>query len=730
MKQLFTFLSFILIVVTAFAAPIDSVTTQRVATAFYSSKAPNGPSYRNIDAELVYCCRSGNNVRGGSAIECFRIYNIGGGFVIVSADDRIQPILGYSTEGRFPNADIPEPIEELLTTYREAITSVISNDAPEQLAIQNQWRMLIDNHQRTYRSGTPVIAPLLSTTWNQNEYYNNACPTDVRGPGGHVYAGCVATAMAQIIRYWQYPTHGIGNHSYNADYAYQGYGNYGLQQVDFGNATYNYANMPTSLTSSTPSAQINEVAKLIYHCGVSVNMEYGYSGSGAVSSYAASAFNNYFGYSGCYHKNRSSYSEANWITLLKTNLDNAQPILYHGSGSGSHAFVCDGYDSQNYFHFNFGWSGLYNGYYLLTSLSPSPYNFSGSQGAVFGISANLPIIRPSINHLVFFIEANTVSEGREVSIITNALTADITATAHGNFYISTDSVNYYTTRTISSAGSKLYIQYQPVDNVNNDEGFVTLSSGVTRDTIFLTGKTYNRICLPPQNLTVSSQNLQLISLNWEAPAIDPEPETISWSSDVQSFMGGFSTNAVTILHRYTDTDLMSYNGKALTDIEFYASENITGCSAVVYKGGSLSGTNVNPGALVCEQVVDINTINLGDWNTITLNSPVIIDATQELWFGVKLTAPSGSYFLPVNFTPVPNKGCIFAENNNGNTIWSTYDAFCFVLKGTVKWTQVVNNYSIYRNDIPLGATAGTSKQDFVNTTGTYLYTVIANWSNG
>lgn len=533
MKQLFATVFCLVISITAvFAAPVDSAITRRVAVNFYSNKVSRLLDSRYTNVTIAQVARASNTSRGGEVTECYRIYNIGNGFVIVSADDRARPILGYSTEGRFSPTDIPAQLDDILNFYKESILSAINDPSPAGSQIENMWRALTAEDYRPTREGTPVVGPLLNTNWNQDILYNNLCPTDNRGPGGHVYAGCVATAMAQIIRYWQYPTHGIGSHSYMADYANEGYGNYGFQSVNFEDATYDYTNMPATLSSSSTAAQINEVAKLIYHCGVSVNMEYGYNGSGAVSSNSANAFNNYFGYSGCYHKNRSSYTNDSWANLLKTELNNAQPILYHGSGTGSHAFVCDGYDSQDYFHFNFGWSGSYNGYYLISNINPGVNNLSYSQGAVLGITANTPIIRPSTNTLTFITEANTVSEGRRVSIITNILPSPISVTVSGNFKISADSIHYLTSTTISRYGGHFFVHHQPSDDEATDYGFICLSSGDIRDTIFLTGHVYVNSCLPPEALSIYSQDLEHVNLQWEAPILDPDPQTLSWSDNI------------------------------------------------------------------------------------------------------------------------------------------------------------------------------------------------------
>ena len=172
------------------------------------------------------------------------------------------------------------------------------------------------------------------------------------------------------MKYWEYPSQGIGFHSYNED-------DYGTLSANFASTTYNWAAMPNNVTSSN-----NAVATLMYHCGVSVDMNYGVGGSSAQTLDVANALINYFGYSpqieGLY---KTNYSNVQWINLLKTDLDNNRPIQYAGSGNGGgHSFVCDGYDNNDWFHFNWGWGGSSDGYFDLDYLNPGSLGTGGGTG--------------------------------------------------------------------------------------------------------------------------------------------------------------------------------------------------------------------------------------------------------------------------------------------------------------------------------------------------------------
>ncbi len=204
------------------------------------------------------------------------------------------------------------------------------------------------------------------------------CPEDFDGPCERTYAGCVATAMAQVMFYYKYPLQGTGSHSYN-DYPY------GYQSANFGNTTYSWNSMENQIMGYNNPA----IAELLYHCGVSVNMNYGPDGSSASSSYVVSALINYFNYSPSIDLvHRDSYTDSEWKNILIENLDNKIPLYYDGYDEDQwvgHAFVCDGYQNEDYFHFNWGWSGYYNGYFYLDNLNVGGSNFSSWQGAIIYI---------------------------------------------------------------------------------------------------------------------------------------------------------------------------------------------------------------------------------------------------------------------------------------------------------------------------------------------------------
>ena len=302
----------------------------------------------------------------------FYIFNIknSNGYIIVAADDCVIPLLGYSFSSNYTEGKEPPALQKWLTGLQLQITQVIEAAVVTPEEITELWTRYLDNN--LYNNAVKSsVTPLLSTTWSQSPYYNDLCP------GGSV-SGCVATAMTQIMKFWNYPEQGSGFHSYN-------HNNYGTLSANFGSETYQWSQMPNSVTSVNTA-----VATLMYHVGVSVEMNYSPESSGAyvissnspVQHCSEYALTTYFGYdSGLQGIERSNYTTTQWIQTIKAELDAHRPVLYAGFGSGGgHAFVCDGYDNYDYLHMNWGWGGYYDGYFPVDALDPSGTGTGGGTG--------------------------------------------------------------------------------------------------------------------------------------------------------------------------------------------------------------------------------------------------------------------------------------------------------------------------------------------------------------
>ena len=346
------------------ANPVNQTDALQLASNFLQLRSPS--KLRSAKAlKLVY---QGNSTGLRSVADpAFYIYNIGDnqGFVIVSGEDAAKTILGYADEGSFRTDNMPENVKYWLNFYQQEIRALRETSVAGSATASEQVSIIA--------AGKTAVAPLLGgIKWNQTDPFNLLCPWDA-GASSHALAGCVAIAMSQIMKYHNWPGTGTGTHTYLDT-------NYGVQTVDFSKSTYDWNTMLGAYISSSTGAQDSAVAELVYQCGVAVSMKYSLEGSSSTIAKAAEAFVSHFGYDTeiqCFE--RPYYSVNEWTGLIKNELNNARPIYYSAnSDAGGHAFVCDGYDSNNLFHINWGWGGSSNGYFELSSLSSANPGVAGA----------------------------------------------------------------------------------------------------------------------------------------------------------------------------------------------------------------------------------------------------------------------------------------------------------------------------------------------------------------
>lgn len=313
------------------------------------------------------------NIKNGSTTLIYAINYQDKAFVLVSADNRVMPVLGYSFNNIYTEKDLPVQLKDMIFFYKKQILEVINSNTISNNYINSLWSYYLSDEISSDRN----VSPLINTNWDQGHPWNDQCPHDNQGPGGNAYAGCVATAAAMVMKYWNHPEYGEGNHSYN-------HSDYGLINVDF-NTFYDWNSMSNN-SSSDP------IRKILYHVGVSCEMNYGPYGSGAwVGEYEPSlttALKDYFKYNEeTTFLSKDNYDDVFWLEAVKTELDEGRPLIYKGYTqdlSAGHAFVVDGYD-DDFFHLNWGWSGSYNGWFTISNLSPGGYTFSTWQGAIFNL---------------------------------------------------------------------------------------------------------------------------------------------------------------------------------------------------------------------------------------------------------------------------------------------------------------------------------------------------------
>lgn len=586
-----------MMVVPVFAERVTSETARKVASSFLNN---NG-------------AKSNQLVDLSKAAGFPNLYIFSGeeGFVVMSADDCVKPILGYSLTGKFVAEDMPENVNSWLQGYNDEIQYAIENGVKSTAEGKQVWNDLIQGKAGAFRT-TAVVEALVKTTWDQHTPYNNLCPYD-SDDNKKTLTGCVATAMAQIMNYWKFPSQGLGSHSYIPS----NHPKHGVQFADFGATTYDWNNMLNSYSGSSYSdTQANAVATLMYHCGVSVDMDYDYSqtqtshiGSSASTYNVMYALENYFNYAPCMHyESKVSHSEEEWITMLKQELDNKRPLQYRGSKTtgGGHSFVCDGYDNRNYFHFNWGWSGFYNGFYSVETLC-SEAAYTKDQEAIFGIQ---PI---SGNQHPTNLVANV--SGRNVGLTWDGFEGASSYKVYCDYNLIGNTTSCSFNDTKACIGTHSYF----VRGVKNDS--VTLPSNIATATVTFGGTT-EELKIEYLQATYDNGN---VTLEWTTPyrlnyldyhSFDEEwtytgtgaEETIFWGARFPASMLSPDTKLTSVSY------LFNAEGQYTT--------YIYQCT-----GGIPSGTPI---------ITMTENYPIG-WNNIVFPTSITIDPDLDLWIVFKST---------------------------------------------------------------------------------------------
>lgn len=308
-----------------------------------------------------------SNTRNRSCLQSdyFYIFNIGenNGFVIASGDDATPEILGYSNSGKFDEANLPHALFELLNNYSEQIRYIRDN-----------------NIQKTYTrksaENSKIVEPLIKTKWNQYSPYNDDMPTI---DGVHCLTGCVSTAFAQIMYYHKYSmmTSDIPGYTTSSK---------NIEVDGLPATTFDWDNMLLEYNGNETPEQKSAVAKLMNYCAVAVKADFDITVTDATMN--ASVLKTIFGYGNSIQAlEKWYYDDETWQEIICHELEKSRPVLYSGSGAGSHAFILDGFDADKRYSVNWGWGGSYDGYFYLDNLSPKSWSyFSNDQRAIIGIS--------------------------------------------------------------------------------------------------------------------------------------------------------------------------------------------------------------------------------------------------------------------------------------------------------------------------------------------------------
>jgi len=373
----------IFIAIAADARQVSPEEAQNIASEFFNSgsseanKAPrralraSRPASDNLGAEPYYIFNAGDN----------------GGFVIISGDTRVKKILGYSDTGSFDTENMPPQLVWLLNEYEKQIQNI-----PENGKQDPSWQTV--NHN--YVSEQHVLE---TANWNQEAPYNSLCP---KIGEKETFAGCVATATAIVMKYYEWPQRGIGLDSYEW--------NGETLSFDFG-TQFDWDNMLDNYNGEFSSVQAYAVAKLMKACGIGVHMNYGIDGSAAPSNNIIKLLLTHFNYD-CRIEflSHANYANDEWVKLIKEEIDNGRPVIYSGNNENSgHCFVCDGYDDDNRLHFNWGWGGFANGFFVHDNIDFSEHHINGQ-----GFNNSQSIIRhiqPNKNGSPYSTKLNLAYDG-------------------------------------------------------------------------------------------------------------------------------------------------------------------------------------------------------------------------------------------------------------------------------------------------------------------------------
>lgn len=368
LKKISVLLSLLALCGEAWSSPItpDEALARLEESTTATTQRKAAPRKARQGARLVH---TATTLGGDPAVYIFNQPDNNGGYLILSADDLSYPLLGYADSGSFSEDEMSPAMEWWINEYTS------------QIAYMRSLPVQFRSPSVSVLEGREPIAPLLTSHWDQAEPYWNQTPLV---SGIHTYTGCVATALAQVMNYWKYPQIGKGTLSYTCE-------NIGKRlMLNLASTPFDWDNMLDNYVAGqyTPE-QGNAVAYLMKACGYGVKMEYSTDASSAISLQIAGALTKNFDYDpNVQYALRNLYSASEWNEMIYDNLKNVGPVLYCGTSmiGGGHAFVCDGYDDNGYFHFNWGWSGVSDGYFLLDALSPDALGIGGGGGGGYSFN--------------------------------------------------------------------------------------------------------------------------------------------------------------------------------------------------------------------------------------------------------------------------------------------------------------------------------------------------------
>ena len=600
--------------VLAMANPVSQDEARRVAQTWMQAQGMKNPAaLQDITSQTPFT-------------EFFVFAAPDGGFVLVSGDDCVQPVLAYSLTTRFVAEGMPVNVRGFLEGYDKEIKWIKSHQRQNGLSVATSrnyvpvrpamWRELLGGVAP--EPALTVVSPLMTTTWNQSPYYNALCPDDNSGAGPAV-TGCVATATAQVMKYHNHPTTGYGSHTYSTTEEGQ-YGTYTYNNVtaNFGATTYQWSQMPNALNSSSTTAQVNAVATLMLHVGVADEMGYSpeesgaqnYNVYGSIMPSSQTSLMKYFKYrSDMIVLRRGDESDDAYAARLRAELDQSRPILYSGADYvGGHSFVLDGYNSSGYFHVNWGWGGYQDGYYTVGALNPGEGGTGGNATYTFNLrNAALIGIRPNTSW--------STTGTTTVTVTTQNAPSGCSAAAYNSSTeVQSSSYSFGDTVMILASAAEGYRFDSWTDGSKQNPREIIANGGSYSFTATFAAIGSDTVSYCPSNVAYSAYGFSGIPFGVKLPA--------------------------------SALNSSSY----LTAVMFYAYE------AGTYDITVYTGSNHSTQAATATHTVYDDDAN--GWQTVQLATPV--DATSDIW--IMINCSDASY--PAAFTSYSGVPSSFVIGNN------------------------------------------------------------------
>lgn len=408
MKKIILSAILVLAFTTAWAEIVTKETASKVATLFLDSESVD-MVWTGIDSYSV--------LEAGSP--AFYVFNGNGQWVIVSGDDCAVPVLMHG-EGSFDPNTIPPNMKEFLNGIGSNILEARNMNYTVANDVMVQWSQMVEPIRADSRLDLASTEKVLNTAqWGQGEPYNIYCPYD---NDIQCVTGCVATAMSIVMRYYKWPEQGKGTiPAYTTKTK-----SIHVNGIDINGFMYNWDNMPEQKSEIDTDSEIQAVASLMAHAGAMVTMDYSANSSGATNTSIIPALVKYMSYSsGAHFDSRAYTNNAVWFSRIKSEIDNNRPLLYGGqdkNGKGGHMFVCDGYNSNNEIHINWGWNGNQNAWYAVNYLGSdnTPYVFNIGDCAIFDLVPNKNPDGPDGEYHLYYdsmtLTQGTISKGSDFTI--------------------------------------------------------------------------------------------------------------------------------------------------------------------------------------------------------------------------------------------------------------------------------------------------------------------------